>query len=65
MAVHQPCSRIVRLEGENEVASGWKIGCVAADGVVGLEAGNVTIPDRILLLVQNVEVVAVKMNGMR
>ena len=65
MAVHQPCSWIVRLEGKNEVASGWKIGGVAPDGVVGLEAGNVTIPDRILLLVQNVEVMAVKMNGMR
>lgn len=64
MAVHQPCSWVVRLEGKDEVTSGREIGCVSTDGIIGLEPGNVTIPNGILLLVQNVEVVPVKMDGM-
>ena len=64
MAVHQPCSWVVRLEGKDEVTSGREIGCVSTNGIIGLEPGNVTIPNGILLLVQNVEVVPVKMDGM-
>ena len=61
---YQPCSWVVRLEGKDEVTSGREIGCVSTDGIIGLEPGNVTIPNGILLLVQNVEVVPVKMDGM-
>jgi hypothetical protein len=62
MAVHQPRSRVVRLEGENKIAAGGEVGCVTADGIIGLEPGDIAVPDCILLLVQNVEVVTVKMN---
>ena len=65
VAVHQPRSGIIGLEGENKVASGGEVGCVTANGVVGLEAGDVAIPDCVLLLIQNVEVVAVEMDRMR
>lgn len=65
VAVHKPRSGIIGLEGENKVASGGEVGCVTADGVVGLEAGDVAIPDCVLLLIQNVEVVAVEMDRMR
>lgn len=64
MAVHKPSSRVVRLKGENNVASGREVGCVTADGVVGLETRDVAIPDRVLLLIKYIEVVAMKMNGM-
>ena len=65
VAVHQPRSGIVRLERQNKVASGGEVGRVTANGIVGLEAGYIAVPHCVLLLIQNIEVVAVEMNRMR
>jgi len=65
VAVHQPRAGVVGFKSEDKVASGGEVGCVTADGVVGLKARDVAIPDCVLLLVQNVEVVTVEMDRMR
>jgi head-tail adaptor len=64
VAVHEPCARVVGLESKDQVASGGEISRVATDGIVRLQGRNISVPDRILYLRENVEVVAVKVNGM-
>ena len=65
VAVHEPCTWVVRLESKDQVAIRGKISRIAADGVVGLQSGNVTVPDCVLFLAEDVEVMAVKVDGVR
>lgn len=63
VAVHEPCAWVVRLESKDQVAVGGKIGCVATDGIVSLQGRNVAVPDCVFFLREDVEVVAVKVDG--
>lgn len=37
VAVHEPCTRVVRFESKDQVTIRGKVSCVATDGVVGLQ----------------------------
>lgn len=63
MAVHEPCTRVVRLESKDQVTSSGKIGCVPTDGVVRLQGRNISVPDSVFDLCEDVEVVAVEVDG--
>jgi hypothetical protein len=63
--VHEPCTGVIGLEGENKVTPSGEVGGVPADWIVSLETRNIAIPNCVFLLVEDVKVVAVKMNGMR
>lgn len=63
VAVHEPGAWVVGFESQDEVASSGEISRVATDGVVRSESRNVAIPDRVFYLGEDVEVVAVEMDG--
>lgn len=65
VAMHEPRAWVVGLEGEDEVAGGGEGGGVAADGVVGLKARDIAGPLGACLLVEDVEIMAVEMDGVR
>jgi hypothetical protein len=65
MAVHEPRAGVVGLECEHEIAFGWETGGIATDWVIGLETREITVPNCVVLLVKDVEVVAVEMDGVR
>lgn len=65
VAVHQPHAWVVRLEGDDNVTLPWQRDCVTTDRVVGREARSVAIPDAAVLHFEEVEVMAVEMNGVR
>lgn len=65
VAVHEPCTRVVGLESKDQVASSGKISRVPADGVVRLQGRNISVPDCVLDLCEDVEVVAVEVDGVR
>jgi hypothetical protein len=62
MAVHEPCTWVVRLERKHKIALRGKRGCVAADRIISLETGDVTRPSSASLLVKDVEVVTMQMD---
>jgi hypothetical protein len=63
MTVHEPCARVIRFEGKHKITSSRECSSVAANGIVSLEAREIAIPDCVFLVVEHVEVVAVKMDG--
>jgi hypothetical protein len=65
MTVHEPCAGVVGFECENEIAFSGEVGGVATDGVVSLEPIEITVPNCVLPLVEDVKVMAMKMNGVR
>lgn len=64
MAVHEPGARVVGFEGKDEVARAGKGGRISTDGVVCFERGDVAGPVACALS-EDVEVVAVKVDGVR
>jgi hypothetical protein len=62
MAMHEPCTRVVRWESNDEVSSSINSVSIAADGVIKLERGTGT---RSSTIANNPKVVAVKMDRVR
>jgi hypothetical protein len=64
VAMHQPSSRVIRLKRKHEIALCRKRSRITTDWVISFQTGNVTRPVT-HCLVENVEVVAVQMDGVR
>jgi hypothetical protein len=64
VAVHEPCTGVIRFERQHEIAAGWKGGGVATRRIVELESGKITGPCCVFLGVEDEEVVAVEVDWM-
>lgn len=62
MAVHQPHARIIRGEGQKQVATGRQYSRIPTRGVVEIEARGTAVPDAVSAA-DDVEVVAVEVDG--
>jgi hypothetical protein len=65
MAVHEPCARVVGFECKDHITLGGEGGSVATGRVVSLKAREITVPERVFSLIEDIEVMAVEMDGVR